>query len=203
MRSLMITAMLVLAGSTVGRVHPVQETTTDRVARLIGQLGHTEFRKREQASKELDVIGEPALGALRKAANSDADAEVRHRAERIVQAVTGRIRAVAAKKELAKWEGTWEGEAGEKMTFKGDRWTSGTPTFGPVSGKVEVVEVRDKLTLVDLLTEEGETKGARVKAIVRVEGDTFHYCGTYGEVRPTEFKVSAKNVYYALKRAKK
>src|SRR5262249_13553695 len=61
------------------------------------------------------------------------------------------------KKELAKWEGTWEDEDGNKMTFKGDRWTSGTPTFGPVSGKIKVVEVRQELTLVDLLTEEGET----------------------------------------------
>ena len=56
---------------------------------------------------------------------------------------------------------------------------------------------------VQLVTEEGETQGALVKAIVRVEGDTLHYCGTFGEVRPTEFKASDGYACYTLKRAKK
>src|SRR5262249_19741854 len=51
-------------------------------------------------------IGEPALDALRKAAG-DGDLEIRRRAERIIQAVTGRIRAAAARRELAKLQGTW------------------------------------------------------------------------------------------------
>jgi hypothetical protein len=74
---------------------------------LIKQLGHEEFTKREAASKELDAIGEPALDALRKAAASDGDVEIRRRAERIVQSVTGRIRAALAEKELKKLQGTW------------------------------------------------------------------------------------------------
>jgi uncharacterized protein (TIGR03067 family) len=112
-------------------------------------------------------------------------------------------REIAAKKEMARWEGTWEGDAGEKLTFKGDRWTSSTPTFGPVAGKVKVVEVREKLTLVDLVTEEGETAGVTVKAILRLDGDTLEYSGTYGEMRPEEFKTSDGVAYYSLKRKPK
>jgi uncharacterized protein (TIGR03067 family) len=109
----------------------------------------------------------------------------------------------AAKKELAKWEGSWETGDGEKMTIKGDRWTSSAPGFGPISGKLKVIEIREKLTLVDLLVEEGETKGRTCKMILRIEGDTLHYCGTYNEARPTEFKTVDENVYYAWKRTQK
>jgi WD40 repeat protein len=50
------------------------------VERLIKQLASDEFDEREAATKRLQEIGDPALGALDKAATS-ADAEVRLRAE--------------------------------------------------------------------------------------------------------------------------
>src|SRR5262245_49977844 len=43
------------------------EPLADRVVRLIKQLGHEKYAKREQASKELEAIGAPALDALRQA----------------------------------------------------------------------------------------------------------------------------------------
>src|SRR5687767_749959 len=98
------TLLGIIVLAVVLRDGPAEDGPTDRIAGLIQQLGHREFAKREAASKELDAIGEPALGALRKAA-TDRDAEVRQRAERIIQAVTGRIHAAAARKELARWEG--------------------------------------------------------------------------------------------------
>src|ERR1700731_2716790 len=53
------------------------------IARLVKQLGHDEFEKREAATTRLKEIGEPALDALHKAVTSK-DAEVRRRAEDIV-----------------------------------------------------------------------------------------------------------------------
>jgi hypothetical protein len=118
-----------------------------------------------------------------------------------------RVRVTAqdptAKKELAKWEGSWETGDGEKITIKADHWTWTAPGYGPISGKLRVIEIRGKVTLVDLLVEEGETKGNTLKTILRLEADTLHYCGTYNETRPTVFKTAAANFYYAWKRTQK
>ncbi len=99
-----VVVVLAMAGGLLS--DPPAEPIDERVARLVKQLGHKEFAKREAASKELDAIGEPALKALRKAATDD-DAEIRQRAAKIVGDITGRIRAAAAKKELEKLQGTW------------------------------------------------------------------------------------------------
>jgi WD40 repeat protein len=61
------------------------------VERLIKQLGSDEFDERETATKRLQEIGDPALGALYKAANS-ADAEVRLRAEYILDKLYPELR---------------------------------------------------------------------------------------------------------------
>jgi len=108
-----------------------------------------------------------------------------------------------AKRELAKWQGEWAGDEGQKMTINGDQWSSSTPTFGPVSGTLKVIEVREKMTLVDLVVEAGPTSGQRCKVILRLDGDTLHYCGTYEATRPTEFKAEENNVHLAWKRVKK
>jgi hypothetical protein len=173
-----------------------------RVSRLVRQLGDNEFRKREEASKELEAIGEPALGALRKA-ESDDNPEVRRRAGRLVQTIVARGRAAAARKELARLSGSWEAAGGVKMTIRGDRFTSSTLATGPRNGKLAPVEVRDGTTLVDFVVEEGDVKGQTGKAILRLEGDTLHYCITYGEVRPAAFQDAFGNFYIPFKRAQK
>src|SRR5262245_15206289 len=106
MRSHVMLAMVLFAGASLLHGQPDQEAMTNRVARLIRQLGDSEFTKREQASKELDAIGAPALPALRQAASGE-DAEVRRRAERLIASITGRVRAAVTKKELEKLQGTW------------------------------------------------------------------------------------------------
>jgi hypothetical protein len=121
----------------------------------------------------------------------------------VQDAPAGSAQEIAAKEELTRWEGTWEGEGGEKLTFQGDHWESWTPTCGPVWGKVMVIEVQEKVTLVDLLTEGGETARAIVKAIIRVEGNTLEYSGTCGGARPEEFETSDGIAYYVLKRQAK
>jgi hypothetical protein len=61
------------------------------IARLVKQLGNDGFARREEASKRLEAIGEPARAALKRAAASSADAEIRHRASRLIQALNARL----------------------------------------------------------------------------------------------------------------
>jgi RNA polymerase sigma factor (sigma-70 family) len=63
-----------------------------RIARLIEQLGSDVFAERQNATKELEAIGAPAMEALRQAALSG-DAERRRRAEEIVKAYQARLDA--------------------------------------------------------------------------------------------------------------
>jgi HEAT repeat protein len=54
---------------------------------LITQLSNPDFQQRERALRELKVIGQPALPALREAEEHDGDPEVRRRARQGVQYV--------------------------------------------------------------------------------------------------------------------
>jgi hypothetical protein len=85
--------LAVQAGTLQG--DPGKETEAERIADLIQQLGDDDFAKREAASKSLELIGEPALALLRRAARSNDDAEVRKRAESALRAI--KLRADAAK----------------------------------------------------------------------------------------------------------
>ena len=57
--------------ATLSRGDSEKEGKAERIAALIKQLGDDEFATRENASKELEALGEPALPALRKARLSD------------------------------------------------------------------------------------------------------------------------------------
>jgi hypothetical protein len=175
-----------------------KKTDADGIGRLIKQLGDDSFDRREAASKELVAIGEPARPALRKA-SSCGDLEVRRRAERALEEIATR----AGKKELAQWEGFWKNDAGEWIKFPGDRWSCGSPGWGPAAGTLKLVEMTDSMTLVDLAVDEGPTKGGTVLAIFRRDGDTLNYCGTYTAARPTEFKTRENYYSCTWKRVKK
>src|ERR1700732_1106529 len=86
---------LAFAGETaILGTQPGKEATTDtkaeRVAALIRQLGHQQFAKREEASKERETIAEPALEALRKALASSDSPEIRRKAELLIQTIQPR-----------------------------------------------------------------------------------------------------------------
>src|SRR5436305_7489261 len=74
------------------------------VNHLINQLGSVTFAQREAASKQLELVGEPALGALRKAAVNHTDLEVRRRAESLDKAITGR--------DFRRLQGQWKSAIG-------------------------------------------------------------------------------------------
>jgi len=60
------------------------------IDRLIQQMGSDEFAQRESAARALDTIGEPALGALKKAAATAEDMEIRRRSEDLVKVIEKR-----------------------------------------------------------------------------------------------------------------
>ncbi len=83
-------AVLWLAGATLALGGVLQVPGAEdqgRIDRLVQQLGSARFEAREEASKALERIGEPALPALRQAASGSADAEVRRRARLLVRAL--------------------------------------------------------------------------------------------------------------------
>jgi hypothetical protein len=65
------------------------EAVPAQVARLIEQLGSTDFAVRERAGRELEAVGLAALPELRRAANGD-DPEVRRRAETLARRLEAR-----------------------------------------------------------------------------------------------------------------
>jgi WD40 repeat protein len=65
---------------------PTKKATPEEIHKLIEQLGSEKFAKRVEAQKLLEAIGEPAIGTLRKAAESSKDAEIRNTARAIVEA---------------------------------------------------------------------------------------------------------------------
>jgi uncharacterized protein (TIGR03067 family) len=205
---------LLLAGLPPAVADPVEDA--GRIAALVKQLGHDEYAKREEASKALEAAGESALGALRKAANSDDDPEIRHRAGRIIRVVTGRARAAATKKALAELQGTWslvtyhadgrliKGEdARHTFTFAGDKWSIHVGGQLSQAGTVTAIEVGEKLNAVDLRISEGGNAGVTATSIYAVEKDTLKYLNC-GEPRATEFatKPGDGRHYLVFRRAK-
>jgi hypothetical protein len=182
-----------------------QDPTADRIARLIRQLGHEDSALREAASRELDAIGAPALDTLRKAAESDSDAEIRRRAQHIVQTITLRMRAAAARKELARWEGEWHGNGGNVFVVRGERWWWGNGPSMPkdaLMSTIKIVEMTDRWSAADMMVDYGPMKGQICHAIFRLDGETLHYCGSYEPRRPTEFRTGPLQFHVAWQRAK-
>jgi hypothetical protein len=137
-----VVAVALVAGVGSLRVHSGEAATSDRVAALIKQLGDDAFAKRETASKELEDIGEPALPALRKAATSSEDPEIRRRAERISQSIATRAADAAIKRRLAAFKGKWNVEftngVKEMCQIREDRTASVAEPLRTSDGKVEI-----------------------------------------------------------------
>jgi hypothetical protein len=66
------------------------ESEAEKIAALVAQLGSAKHQDREAATLALDVVGAPALPALRSASRSE-DAEIRRRAEDLVLRIDRRL----------------------------------------------------------------------------------------------------------------
>jgi hypothetical protein len=137
-----VVALALVAGVGSLRGNSGTAAQSDRVAALIKQLGDHKFAKREAASKELEDIGEPALAALRKAATSSDDLEMRRRAERTIHTITIRAADAAIKRKLAAFKGKWDVEftnaVKEVCQIRTDRTASVAEPLRTSSGKVEI-----------------------------------------------------------------
>lgn len=208
-------SLIIVAGIGILHDDPGNEPLADRIARLIKQLGHAEFAKREAANKELDAIGEPALDALRKATR-DTDPEICRRAGKIVQSITDRKNAAAAKKELEKLQGIWERVSSEVngvqtktaeetyyFVVKGDRWAAYLDGQVLQGGPIGRIEVKEKFNTIDLPITEGTNVGVTAESIFTIEGETLKYLYS-GEPRATEFvtKLGDGRHYEVFRRAK-
>ena len=105
------------------------------------------------------------------------------------------------RREQEKYAGLWKTADGIWLKISGDRWSSGTLTWGPAAGTMRVTDIKDNIMFVDLEVDEGPPKGQTCKAILRRDGDVMEYCGTYAGHYPPEFKATAN--YYYLARLKK
>jgi WD40 repeat protein len=79
---------------------PDEEKVRQEVRKLIGQLDDDSPEKRDEATKRLEEIGEPALPQLREAADKGAGAETRVRARSVIEAIAKTIFG-----EAARWDG--------------------------------------------------------------------------------------------------
>jgi hypothetical protein len=137
-----VVALALVAGVGSLRGNSGKTAKSDLVAALIKQLGDGEFAKREEASKELGDIGEPAIAALRTAAISSDDLEIRRRAERIIQTIAARAADAAIQRELAAVKGKWNVEFAngvkEMCEVRKDRTVSVVEPLRTSTGKAEV-----------------------------------------------------------------
>jgi RNA polymerase sigma factor (sigma-70 family) len=72
-----------------GRVKPAPSADAWRLAALLAGLGNEQFQAREQATRELEKLGEVALPALRKALAGDPPLEVKRRLEVLLEKMEG------------------------------------------------------------------------------------------------------------------
>jgi WD40 repeat protein len=70
---------------------PAASPDAAQIERLIQQLGSPKFAEREAATKALEGIGEPAVEALRRAADKSKDAEIRRRTSLVIKAIEDRV----------------------------------------------------------------------------------------------------------------
>jgi len=196
-----VVGMILATHAATLRGDPPKKAQTDRIARLVKQLGDDAFAQREAASKELETIGAPALAALRKAVASSDDFEIRRRAERIVET----IGEAAANAELDKLQGVWTMASYEvegkqlpgrvkslTMTITGRKWVAkwAKEDGGEhvESGIFTLVKSEKSPLAVDWVHLDGPHKGSTVHAICRVDHNTFKFCCCVrADDRPTDF----------------
>src|SRR5262245_38166837 len=89
-----LAALAVLAAAALAAAAPpppAPKPSEQDIAALVAQLGNKSFRKREEAGKRLAGFDEDALPALRRAAATSKDPEVRRRAEALAESIQNRL----------------------------------------------------------------------------------------------------------------
>lgn len=90
MRGVAFLALVTAGAWAVLAADAPQDTSPDRVKKLIDRLGSGAFRERETASRELNTLGPAAIDALREAVRIG-DPETRRRASEILERINDRL----------------------------------------------------------------------------------------------------------------
>jgi hypothetical protein len=79
------------------RLRPaVSDAQTERIGRLVGDLDHDDFQRREAASRQLALIGAEATPALVRALINNPSLELRNRAKAILKQISGTPKSASA-----------------------------------------------------------------------------------------------------------
>jgi uncharacterized protein (TIGR03067 family) len=182
------------------------------VKRWIDQLGSERFQDREEATRKLLKLGKSALPKLKEALKST-DAEVRHRAQRLIDGIL----VPDLEKELARLRGTWRLVSLERdgvaatteelknmplVTYKGSDCYWGDDNERGLGGTIASIDpTKNPKTLAYNVN-----YGAGLYlGIYEIDGDTFKECLTEGsKERPKEFtaKAGSGNQLLIYKRVK-
>ena len=124
-RPLRILVALALFGAPVLPSFAVESEEAAFLAPLIERLGSPRFAEREEATRRLRAIGEPALEMLRHAAATYGDPEVSRRAERLVADITRDLRFKAV-----RWTAEAAGEVQHVVVSPDGRFVA-SASLGP------------------------------------------------------------------------
>jgi uncharacterized protein (TIGR03067 family) len=197
MRTVGRLCLLALIGGCVAAAPPAR-VDTKRIAALVRQLGDEEFDRREEATRALNDVGEPALPALRLAVAKSDNLEIRRRARRLTEVIAGRLAA----RDQARLEGTWDGISFElngartasdaKVVIDGGKSVS-TPRNGGGQSRytLRIVDATSMPRKVDFI----DPNGLVWQAVYAFEGDKFIYCGS-GNGRPDSLTTKAGDGRY-------
>jgi uncharacterized protein (TIGR03067 family) len=134
--------MLCFAFSLLLGLTDVLKPGAAQIDQLVAQLGDPVFRRRKQASLALAVVGEVALPAVRRAAATSADPEIRHRAGQLIPG----LEAARAAADMKRLQGTWTVLS---LTFNGEQVAD-----GPWLANARVIFHGEQVTLKQLLPDE-------------------------------------------------
>jgi hypothetical protein len=175
--TLLLTAGVVAWTSSLSPADPTppakaDATLTEKVRKLIRQLGDDQYKVREEAAKQLTEIGRPAVPALRAAMQSD-DVEIKHRASRVFDTIrTSMTYLLESLKGTDKAE---RKEAAEILEHLGADAKEAIPALIEVL-KDKDEEVRDAVILA-LVAIDPENK-----AIADAAPAKAHVMGKYGKL---------------------
>jgi hypothetical protein len=71
------------------RIHPVESVPEDKLLRLIAKLDSLDFAERQEVTRELEGLAEPAEDALHHALDKESSPEFRRRAEQLLSKLRG------------------------------------------------------------------------------------------------------------------
>jgi uncharacterized protein (TIGR03067 family) len=182
---------------------------------LIEQLGSASFPERQAATKALEALGERALPFLQKTAKDTKDAEVRRRAQRLVEAVRRPAGASVKERLYGSWRVVSQEYEGRQVKRDGTRreYTFAEPTVRRVHsgdwgsemmGGTYQVGIAGDIGTLDLYFALGDN--AIVSAMIyRLDDDTLQFCYAEGGMgRPERFETrkGTKLVLLTLMRVK-